>query len=365
MSLKDKIISYGKSHPKSKYIVIASLVVVIFADNMKKQFLSVGRNKQSKTNKENWNNDIRTFEEEYEEIQKIFQNIRNVEYNQEQTKQQFRSMNHLVWVPLVMICIFAIGGISFADHLFTPEIASINLLQNDLPEEENLETAVYETKETMETLSENPIQNEITVTEIPEKVEIDNEKLPWYLMLINDDYAVSEDYAVELVYVDGKQVDKRIEESLRAMLKAAKADGMRCKICSGYRTSKKQQQLVDKDVAKYKSKGYSEEEALELTYLGVAPVDHSEHQTGLAVDIVSSSHQRLDAEHAKTKEAIWLKEHCMEYGFIVRYMEGKEEITHRKAESWHFRYVGVEAATEIMEQEITLEEYLEEYIKEN
>ena len=60
-----------------------------------------------------------------------------------------------------------------------------------------------------------------------------------------------------------------------------------------------------------------------------------------------------------------MKDHCKEFGFIVRYMEGKEDITHRKAESWHFRYVGEEAATQIMEQEITLEEYLEEYIKEN
>ena len=83
------------------------------------------------------------------------------------------------------------------------------------------------------------------------------------------------------------------------------------------------------------------------------------------MDIVSTSHQSLDAAHANTKEAIWLKEHCKEYGFIVRYMEGKEDITNRKAESWHFRYVGVEAATYIMENDITLEEYLEEYVQNN
>ena len=112
-------------------------------------------------------------------------------------------------------------------------------------------------------------------------------------------------------------------------------------------------------------KGYDEEDAFRLTYEGVAPAGHSEHQTGLAVDIVSYYHQSLDAAHADTKEAIWLKEHCKEYGFIVRYMEGKEDITHRKAESWHFRYVGVEAATYIMENDITLEEYLEEYITNN
>ena len=224
---------------------------------------------------------------------------------------------------------------------------------------ENLVTVVPE--------EANVTKNEIvhTTSNIQEEIVINNEELPWYLMLINDDYAVSEDYDVELVSVEGKQVDTRIKESLNAMLKAARADGMKCKICSGYRTAEKQEKLVEKDVTKYKAKGYDEEEALELTYLGLAPVNHSEHQTGLAVDIVSSSHQTLDAAHADTKEAIWLKEHCKEYGFIVRYMEGKEEITKRKAESWHFRYVGVEAATYIMENEITLEEYLEEYVQNN
>lgn len=363
MSLKDRIISYGKSHPKSRYLVIGSLVVVIFADNMKKQFLSFVSKKQKKTEAESLNTDIRTFEAEYEEIQRIFHNIRNVEYNQEQTKEQFRSMNHLVYLPLVLICAFAIGGITLADSLSMPKIVNANSLQNEVPEETS-EQAVYKTKETTETFL--AVQEETLVTaEIPEEVVIDNDRLPWYLMLVNDDYTVPEDYEVELVYVDGKQVDKRIEESLREMLAAAKKAGMRCKICSGYRTAAKQQKLIDKDVAKYKAMGYSEEEALEFTYQGVAPVNSSEHQTGMAVDIVSSSHQRLDAAHANTKEAIWLKDHCKEFGFIVRYMEGKEDITHRKAESWHFRYVGVEAATEIMEQEITLEEYLEEYIKEN
>ena len=285
-----------------------------------------------------------------EKIRRSVTGVRNVEYNSAKVKQQFRPLNFVMVIPVALVCVSALCVTGIAGKMRIPEKVNAS---------ENLVTIVPE--------EANITKNEIvhTTSNIQEEIVIHNEELPWYLMLINDDYAVSEDYDVELVSVEGKQVDTRIKESLNAMLKAARADGMKCKICSGYRTAEKQEKLVEKDVTKYKAKGYDEEEALELTYLGLAPVNHSEHQTGLAVDIVSSSHQTLDAAHADTKEAIWLKEHCKEYGFIVRYMEGKEEITKRKAESWHFRYVGVEAATYIMENEITLEEYLEEYVQNN
>jgi len=67
----------------------------------------------------------------------------------------------------------------------------------------------------------------------------------------------------------------------------------------------------------------------------------------------------LDEAQASTPEAKWLAEHCEEYGFILRYPEGKTEITGIEFESWHFRYVGKEAAADIMAKDLTLEEYLE------
>ena len=76
-------------------------------------------------------------------------------------------------------------------------------------------------------------------------------------------------------------------------------------------------------------------------------------------DIVSLNYQLLDAKQAATPETLWLHEHCAEYGFILRYPKGKEEITEIDYESWHYRYVGVEAAAYIMEHGITLEEYLD------
>ena len=104
----------------------------------------------------------------------------------------------------------------------------------------------------------------------------------------------------------------------------------------------------------------NEEEAREDALLTVAPAHYSEHETGLAVDIVAVTNQRLDATQENARENIWLQENCYKYGFILRYPKGKEEITGFSYESWHFRYVGKAAAKEIYDKGITLEEYLAE-----
>lgn len=85
---------------------------------------------------------------------------------------------------------------------------------------------------------------------------------------------------------------------------------------------------------------------------------HSEHETGLAID-VSGSDGKCAAEDCfgGTKEAEWLAKHAPEYGFIIRYPEGKEDITGYKYEPWHLRYVGTEISSDIAERGITLEEY--------
>lgn len=362
MNVKEKIISYGKQHPKDKNMVIALLAVIIFAENVKKAVQSgVRKQKKVKLTELTGVEDMYKYDEHGKGY---YTTIRNVEYNSDHVKKQLKPFNCVALVPVALICVTALGMAVFTGSMNPSAKAGDKEEQINLLEEEKSDTALVEAGD-MEPAVVTKTEAAQTAASIQEPVMIDNALLPWNLILINDDYSVPQDYEVELVYVEGKQVDSRIADDLKEMLKAAKAAGMNCKICSAYRTSEKQESLVKKDVAKYKAKGYNEEEALELTYQGVSPVDHSEHQTGLTVDIVSASHQSLDAAHAETKEAIWLKDHCMEYGFIVRYMEGKEDITHRKAESWHFRYVGAEAAAYIMENNITLEEYLEEYITNN
>ena len=85
----------------------------------------------------------------------------------------------------------------------------------------------------------------------------------------------------------------------------------------------------------------------------------SEHQLGLALDIVSNTYTALDQGFGNTDAGKWLYEHSREYGFILRYPKDKEYITGIDFEPWHFRYVGIEAATVIMDEGITLEEFVE------
>ena len=87
----------------------------------------------------------------------------------------------------------------------------------------------------------------------------------------------------------------------------------------------------------------------------------SEHGLGLAVDLISNQYTELDDEQANTAEAKWLKENCHRFGFILRYPPEKTEETGIIFEPWHYRYVGVEDATKIMEQGVTLETYLRDY----
>ncbi|MHB7978111.1 D-alanyl-D-alanine carboxypeptidase [Clostridium sporogenes] len=91
----------------------------------------------------------------------------------------------------------------------------------------------------------------------------------------------------------------------------------------------------------------------------VAHPGTSEHQTGLAMDVVSTEYTNLDENFVNTRAYKWLKENCYKYGFIIRYPKEKENITGYNFEPWHIRFVGIEAATEIMNKGITLEEYLQ------
>ena len=106
------------------------------------------------------------------------------------------------------------------------------------------------------------------------------------------------------------------------------------------------------------SEGYSREEAETEAGIWIAPPGTSEHQTGLAADIVSLDYQMLDEEQENTPEQKWLMENSYKYGFILRYPRDKTEITKIGYEPWHYRYVGVEAAKEIFENLLCLEEYL-------
>lgn len=117
---------------------------------------------------------------------------------------------------------------------------------------------------------------------------------------------------------------------------------------SGYRTQQKQQSLYDEKIAKFKAEGYSDSEAVEQAKQWVAVPGYSEHQLGFAVDINGATYDVY----------LWLQENSYKYGFVFRYPSDKTDITGTVEEVWHYRYVGKEAAKEIHDKGICLEEYL-------
>lgn len=183
----------------------------------------------------------------------------------------------------------------------------------------------------------------------------------WRLVLVNKQHPVPDDYTFTLGKIKGKmKCDARIIDDLTEMMKAAKADGIKLMVCSPYRDYNRQTVLFNRKIDYYMEKGYSYLEAYKISSMTVTVPGASEHQIGLALDIISSTYYALDEGFGETKAGLWLKEHCDEYGFILRYPQGKEYITGIQYEPWHFRYVGREAASIIMEQGITLEEFLED-----
>lgn len=182
------------------------------------------------------------------------------------------------------------------------------------------------------------------------------------LVLVNKDCMLPEDYEVTLTSLNnGQQVDSSIYADLRDMLfTGEKEENLSFLVASGYRTKEKQSQLIEEEIDKNISAGMTDQEAYEDALFTVAPSGYSEHETGLAVDIVAVSNQRLDDTQEYTRENQWLQENCYKYGFILRYPRDKEDVTGFSYESWHFRYVGKTVARQITEQGITLEEYLKE-----
>lgn len=194
----------------------------------------------------------------------------------------------------------------------------------------------------------------------PDNAELSsNESNDWMLMLVNGENPLPNDYSPNLKKLkNGLEFDERAIDQLNAMLSAAKSQGLSPIVCSAYRSIERQKTLFNNQVYKYMAEGFSQKQAEVEARKYVAYPGTSEHNLGLAVDIVSANYQMLDEKQANTLETKWLIEHCSEYGFILRYPKDKIHITGVSYEPWHFRYVGVQAAQEIMKDGTTLEEYL-------
>ena len=180
----------------------------------------------------------------------------------------------------------------------------------------------------------------------------------WSLILINKDNWIPDNYAFRLTTISGTvKSDVRVAPYLLDMIKAAREEGISLYVASGYRDMTRQTYVFNRKVQSLINEGHDEEEAKRLAAEVVAVPGTSEHTVGLAFDLVTAGHSRLDEEFAYTDGGMWLKEHGPEYGFILRYPRGKEDVTGIEFEPWHYRFVGVDAAREITRLGVTLEEY--------
>lgn len=175
----------------------------------------------------------------------------------------------------------------------------------------------------------------------------------WNLILVNSDYRIPRKWEIEFtVLSNGEQVDQRMYPDLQQMFDDMRSQGVYPVVASGYRTDKEQQALMDEKIQQLMDQGYTRGDAKVEARRWVAEPGHSEHQTGLAVDINGESGASGTAVYQ------WLADNAWKYGFILRYPEDKEAITGTAYEPWHYRYVGKSAAEEIYHQQICLEEYI-------
>lgn len=181
----------------------------------------------------------------------------------------------------------------------------------------------------------------------------------WELLLANPSNYLPEDYKPELEAItDNYLVDKRIADSVKRMFADAKQDGINLVIISAYRSIEKQQTLFDQKEQEFIAQGKDEQEAVAAAAAIVAKPGSSEHQTGLALDIVTSSYTELDSGFADTPAFQWLDENSHKYGFVMRYPLDKQDITNIIYEPWHYRYVGEGNARIMKEKGFCLEEYI-------
>ena len=225
-----------------------------------------------------------------------------------------------------------------------------NISQKSNDAVENKETTLKEVRQVAVDSSIKPAQEGLQTLAEPGNISV----------LVNKEYSLPEDYQPDdLVYPEvdfifEETIEKRMmrseaAEALQKMFATAETQNLHLAGVSAYRSHETQQSLFD---------NYVSRDGLEKAKTYSALPGTSEHETGLAIDVTTADGACAAQDcFGDTEEAKWLAEHGHEYGFIIRYPEGKESITGYKYEPWHIRYVGVDAATEIFENSLTLEEY--------
>ena len=214
---------------------------------------------------------------------------------------------------------------------------------------------------------------EIPATEaIPTEAPLRFDLSDWKYMLVNGDHSIDQYAPENLVYLNMTAdetdlqtaynpnriaVDARIAEPLLQMALDCKAAGLPVFLSSGYRSYSEQAANFTRIC---QNNGITDGKDANGHYITM-PAGCSEHQTGLCCDITDRYREIKNDEIFATDTFAWLRDHCADYGFILRFPTGKEDITGVMNEGWHFRYVGDEAARYIMDNGLTLEEFWQQF----
>lgn len=243
------------------------------------------------------------------------------------------------YIILVTVLLFAI-------------VFAFNLPNTGKEDESGAEAADESSSQTSETVQ----QMSQTAQSEPLPV-IDNE---WAMIFVNNDNPLPDDYKVDTAVVySSYELEARCAEYAKRMLADAAAAGCGIKVISGYRSIDYQKMLFSNDMQRYINQGKTESEAYAITAQNIAIPGKSEHNLGLAMDVANIDWQgEITEEFENTPEFEWLNENCWKYGFILRYPKDKVSVTEFVYEPWHYRFVGLYHAEQIMKSGLCLEEYM-------
>jgi len=177
-----------------------------------------------------------------------------------------------------------------------------------------------------------------------------------YMILVNRNYALPASFSFSrATAAPGYQIELHTTaaEAYSRMYAAGRRDGVTLTPYSGFRSTQRQREIFENSIQNYRNQGYTLEQAVNMTAMWINPPGCSEHETGLAIDIWDTKES-----FENTAEFAWLMANAQDYGFILRYPKGKEEITMVNYEPWHWRFVGVENARSIKASGLVLEEYV-------
>lgn len=265
---------------------------------------------------------------------------------------------------IALIAFFAYKGIK---HFLADDDISSGENSVVISSSEDIVSSQPESQENSDTSLPQPPAPETTDQSANAQPPAAKPEQSWSTLLVNPWNYMPDGYQPEVRRVyncgadTGKDFDVRAADALELMLSDARKAGYNMYLVSAYRSYDYQVGLYNRKVNEYKALGYDEETAKSEAAKWVAIPGTSEHCIGLAADIVSSTwyntNSDLTYDFDKTEHFTWLYNHCAEYGFILRYPQNREGTTGITYEPWHYRYVGVDAAKYIMENNITLEEF--------